>query len=732
MRLSADHVSMLRTALSSLLFFVIISNGLAQDIPLETWRTHFSYRQVNHMIAISNRIYCAVNNAAFYYDLEDRSITKLTKINGLSDVDITTLKYSAQNDILVIGYRSGMIDIISQEGTITIKDLADSDQIPDKAINDIQFWEEDILLATSFGIIVISISQNEITENFRSIGKNGSDVSVGYLYVNGDSLFAVTTQGIQAGNLNTNLLDFNNWYLYPETQNQTISFFGSFNNQLFSIRNDTILLSLDGDQWQETDFVLPDPVVSIKEGDGLFIATSNTVYTFDGSLTDQDVDTRGQMINDFIFRDEFWIGTSIGLIPPFQAIDEIVPNGPYSDQASNMVYENERIHLFYGPSPENYSGGSDQTGYDFFDGLRFIHRFLRDFYNLSDVAYYGDKTYFSSIGFGIYIDEDNRILNQNTGEINDSKNASGPIITDLEVTDRLWITSYDNSVPLVSFDQDGSVNEYSESIVGTDSPLAISPTMNGMLVIKKAPFAGGGMNLFVEPNERRSLSTTDGLPSNAISSIIVDIEDVLWVGTNQGLITYPDASFLFEFVQPVQPALESTFLFEDDPILALAFDGGNRTWISTNEGIRVFNASFTEIDHFFNQDNSPLPSNLVTQMVYNDQSGEMFIQTNKGLVSFRSSSSTGQSDYNNVSIFPNPVRPGYDGLVGITGLQYNTTVKITTINGALVREIETNGGTAAWDLLDGNRQKVRAGVYIVFTATRDGEEKFVGKIAVVN
>ncbi len=728
----ADHVFMQKTGLSSFLF-LLIHFAFAQDIPLETWRTHFSYRQVNHMVQASDRIFCAVDNALFYYDLNDNSIRKLTKLNGLSDVDITALAYSEEQDLLVIGYYSGGVDLITTDDIISVDDFRNTNLVEDKTIRDIQFWNEDILVATSLGIIVISNRNYEITENFRSIGLNGTDVSVNHLFVKGDSLFAITNQGIQVGNLDDNLLDFNNWYFFSETQSQINKHLGTYNDQLFSIKNDTVLLSLTNGQWEEMGIIFTDPVVSLKASSELLIATANAIYASDGSLAETAADPRGQPINDFVFNGQFWLGTETGLIPPFQTIEEIVPDGPMSDQSTNIVFENGKIYLFYGPSPENFTGGTDLLGYDTFDGEHYHYQLIDGFYNLSDVAHYSGKTYFSSVGSGIFIEEDDQILDHTNSSLSNSKNAIGPIITDLEVvTDKLWMSSYDNENPIVSIDDGGLIENYSESLPGTDSPLALRSSENGLLFIKNSLSAGGGVIAFDPDGTGLRLSTSNGLPSNEVNSVVVDLEDVCWIGTSEGLITYPDASFLLEFTQAVQPAFDNTLLFEDDEITALAYDGGNRIWISTSSGLWVINASLTEIDHHFTTENSPLPSNNINKMAYDDRSGEMYIQTEKGLVSFRSSSSAEKDNYDEVSIFPNPVRPGYSGLVGITGLRYDTFVKITNINGKLVRELETNGGTASWDLLDYNQQKVSSGVYVVFTSTTDGEERFIGKIAVIN
>ena len=86
----------------------------------------------------------------------------------------------------------------------------------------------------------------------------------------------------------------------------------------------------------------------------------------------------------------------------------------------------------------------------------------------------------------------------------------------------------------------------------------------------------------------------------------------------------------------------------------------------------------------------------------------------------------------NVYAYPNPVKPGYMGLITITGLSMNADVKIVTANGAVVAEGVSNGGSFTWNGCDENGKRVASGVYMVLTATSEGKKGTVCKIAIVN
>ena len=136
--------------------------------------------------------------------------------------------------------------------------------------------------------------------------------------------------------------------------------------------------------------------------------------------------------------------------------------------------------------------------------------------------------------------------------------------------------------------------------------------------------------------------------------------------------------------------------------------------------------------HNFTRENSPLPSNNILDVLSDPITGEVFIATDKGMVSYRSDAFRSRNIHENVSIFPNPVQPGYSGVIGISGLATDATIKITNVSGKLIREINAAGGGASWDMADYNGQRAPTGVYLVFSSSSDGNETFVGKIAIIN
>jgi len=53
------------------------------------------------------------------------------------------------------------------------------------------------------------------------------------------------------------------------------------------------------------------------------------------------------------------------------------------------------------------------------------------------------------------------------------------------------------------------------------------------------------------------------------------------------------------------------------------------------------------------------------------------------------------------------------------------------VSGKLIWQTQANGGTATWNVRDYNGRRASTEMYLIFSATQDGSESFVGKIAVI-
>lgn len=109
------------------------------------------------------------------------------------------------------------------------------------------------------------------------------------------------------------------------------------------------------------------------------------------------------------------------------------------------------------------------------------------------------------------------------------------------------------------------------------------------------------------------------------------------------------------------------------------------------------------------------------------------IATDLGLCSFQGDASTAfpTLEKGNIKVYPNPVRPEYNGRVVVTGLTLNAEVKIVTVGGQLVRRGTSTGGTFTWDVCNDRGRRVAPGVYYIMAATADGKDGVAAKVTVI-
>ena len=174
------------------------------------------------------------------------------------------------------------------------------------------------------------------------------------------------------------------------------------------------------------------------------------------------------------------------------------------------------------------------------------------------------------------------------------------------------------------------------------------------------------------------------------------------------------------------------YLLDNEEIRAIAIDAANRKWIGTgNSGVYLLSANGRETIHHFTVDNSPLSSNKIESIVIQEETGEVFFSTQDGLISYRSDATVGKKSFEKVEVFPNPIRPDFQGLITVRGLVANTEVRIVDQSGLLVFSGVATGGSIVWDGMNFANHPVGSGVYYVFSVNADGTEHGSTKFMII-
>ncbi|NPA36696.1 MAG: T9SS type A sorting domain-containing protein [Chlorobi bacterium] len=463
------------------------------------------------------------------------------------------------------------------------------------------------------------------------------------------------------------------------------------------------------------------------------------------------------------------------------------PDGPMSNNVYDIAASEKCIYTTAGGITTSWNNLMYPGEYSYFDGTSW-KKFRRDYQN-EEQKYWRDfldiaidpndpaHAYICSWGTGVFeVDEGDLIQNYNqynSGLQNIDWTGSenyvrvGGIVVDND--GNVWMNNGEVDYGLVVKTNDDKWLRYSyKAISDLHSMGQIIKTRNNIfwMIIPRTTLAG----LFVfdinntiedqtDDRYRCPLSRySDSDNRNAgklliwdengeeittnVYSLAEDKNGYIWVGTNNGILVYYRPYAIFDEEKPIASRIKvprndgtnlADYLLEKETVTAIAVDGGNRKWLGTlGSGLFLVSEDGTKTLASFNTDNSPLISNSIKSLAIQPKTGELFIGTDKGIISYKALATEGENSLNKIYAYPNPVRENYSGDIIITGLMENSVIKIVDVSGKLVYETKSVGGRAKWNGENLHGEKVKSGVYIVFVSTEDGLEKNATKILIVN
>ena len=222
-----------------------------------------------------------------------------------------------------------------------------------------------------------------------------------------------------------------------------------------------------------------------------------------------------------------------------------------------------------------------------------------------------------------------------------------------------------------------------------------------------------------------------------------DLEGQMWIGTDKGIFILKDPDNFISNPDPVFERVKiprndgsdlADYLLSGVPITAIYIDQGNRKWIGTsNNGVFFMSADGTETLEHFTVSNSPLPSNNILSITEDGQNGSVFFGTSLGLVEYGGQARDPEETLSksNILVYPNPVKPDFDGYVTITGLTSESTIRITSNSGKLINQGTSNGGSYSWNLNDFNGHPVPSGVYHAVITNSENNKSESASITVI-
>jgi hypothetical protein len=193
------------------IFLSLVQLVNAQDIGIGQWQDFLSYKNALAIAEGGGKVYCATKGGVFSLNKSDHAVERLTKINGLADIEATVLGFNTYSNKLFIAYKNSNIDIIENGSIINLSDIKRKAILGNKSINNVYFINQYAYLACGFGIVVVDMNKIEVSDTYY-IGPNGSALNVRDIASDDTYLYAATNSGIyRALKTNPNLANYSSW-----------------------------------------------------------------------------------------------------------------------------------------------------------------------------------------------------------------------------------------------------------------------------------------------------------------------------------------------------------------------------------------------------------------------------------------------------------------------------------------------------------------------------------------
>lgn len=772
----------------TILFSVLTVSVFAQ-LPMGGWKMHYSYNAVKQVEQSARRVYALCEGSLYTVDKEDGEISFYNKLTGLNGANIVRIKYAEQQKALIILYGDGNIDLLYDNDDIdNIVDLYITQSSVNKAVNDVVVNGAKAYLAMDFGILVVNLEKKEISETYY-IGPDATAIPIQSITIKHDSLYALSDDVLYAVCMKDNMVDYSYWKtrsLLPGSGQAT--HIEATNEYLYLLRDSLLYRQKDNLTWQP--LLKEAKLTHLRSQQNQLLATSTwSNYVIDD---ENGVDT----INIFYYAFDilydasyhnYWFAYGANGLGKFitetNTFDMYNPSGPLVNIPYRMRIFGDKLYVLPGGRwAVQYSRAGNVMMYENgeWENIRYEQIVEKtgteafDFMNVAVDPKDANHFYVTSYGTGLYEFRNNELVRRLTGENSNiaSSNTDYDHYTRLDgaiydENNYLWFMSaggkeanlfvMENNTTIYQLNLKDAQG-YKQTIYTPMELIIDSRNSNHKWIVMGrympcvALFDDNGTPLTATDDKtyiRKTFQDQRGseITPLAYYSVAQDLEGSLWIGTDDGIIIIPSSTDFRTsnacermIIYRTDGSSLGDYLLTGEKINAIAVDGANRKWIGTEtSGVYLFEETtdvnglrtVEEIHHFIS-DNSPLPSNNILSIAIHPRTGEVFMGTDAGLVSYQSNATEAAEDLSNVYAYPNPVREDFIGLITIAGLMDNSTINITDVHGELVARTSSLGGTATWDGCDGRGVRVRTGVYMAQCVSQDGKQYALVKILVVN
>ncbi len=731
----------------------------AQVISSKKWADLFSYNNVFAMKEDNGKIIAATENGIFYYTIATGEITKLSKANGLHNIGITAFDYNPQTKIGLIGYQDGSMDVITPQEIKYIVDIPiAAGYNGDKKINHISITGNQAVVSVGYGLSLFNLTNKEFGDSAFFI-TGGVYQASNEATIFGNKVYSVTSTGLKSHQMNTTFPVYTTWTTEVPGSFKHID---SESELAFSTATAAYVYNNGAPIQLPTTFEnIRDVVITTNN----VIVTDNRVYTYGTNGVSQNAVSLGEECNTALTAGGKILGGTVLSGIKDESNVTYKPSGPHFNYAYNInLYDNNQMLVSTGARLDNYNFpifNLKKPGFYYFNGTEWIY-----------------PSYFNNNP------DDVNVLDAIINPLNGNEVLYTNYTISKNGVYRMKYNAANKDFDLVKYYNLGAQPYYRRPVGLTTDPqnnifvsfgfndgnpsVGIYDKATDDFVIKKIILASDGIqksvfheNMLWTPLPRSNnfwvydyksalnlsddsdyiLGTSNGFNSSGgILSVAFDKSGDAWIGTDGGLRIMPNAASEIKNSQPkVEPiVIEQNGLgeelFRESAILQIAVDAGDFKWVSIDGGgVYYLSSDGQKTIKHFTKENSPLPTNSVTDIKIDKKTGKVYFVTYNGIVTYQGDIADVTSNFGDVVVYPNPVvYSNFKGKVTIKGLAEKTNIRIVDAAGNVVHSAVARGGYYEWDLNNQKGTRVASGIYFVLMTNEDGSDKATAKIGVVN
>jgi ligand-binding sensor domain-containing protein len=738
--------------------FVTLANGGVGE-----WKNYTAMKYVRGIGSEGRHIWAATSGGLFSFDTSDSTFQKITNIEGLRAVDLSALAVDNRGRIWT-GALNGSIDVYSP-ATHTWQHISDIETAigkTQKGIFKFYFVGDSAYIATDFGVSVFSTNRFEFKDTYAKLGAFPSPIRANSVVISAGRIWIATPNGIASASVqNANLAEPSAWtnhQLSGVVSSNYVNALGIFGGKLYAGTNAGLLV-LSGTVWEKVSGEFQDAQIidiGYDASGNFFVATARTLYQMsgDGTLKRVGNDLSFPITCILPLGRDVWLGLDGGGVARWNESstkwEMEFPNSPNSNLFVSVAVDENGV--LWAASGKDGGG----RGFYSFDGSTWANFSAEtqpllktnDYHKVSIGC--NNAKWVSSWGYGIVLVKNDGTLtrfdSRNSGLAGIPNDPNWVVVGGAACDNkgRVWMINYMNSrnFTFAVVDSSSTWTDYRNILIQKVSQFAdvvIDPLGTKWFTpYLPAPPEQSGLFFF---NESLNLPNTssgwgfvgkdDGLESSNVTTVSVDRNGDIWVGTDVGVNIIPDPRNPKRGILPA--CLSTRCNISGQYVNTIAVDAINNKWIGTKtSGVWVLSQDGTTLLAQYNASNSPLLDNDIKSIAFDDNKGIVYFGTDKGLSSLQTVFVAPQQTFGTLSISPNPFTIPSTSSLSIDGLVEASSVKVLSVDGKVIKEFVSPGGRICfWDGTDSRGKLVPSGIYIIVAYSEDGSQITKGKVAVL-